>query len=125
MKNQYELKFEKMIFTMILSDKNHSHNQVDLFMDFHQNSCNYYDELCHALFLMSSGLTDHILWLTPSGMPYLAPERKREEDHQFLTREEIPEFNDDLVEQLEAALNSLWLPFPVNINSHSAFVSTL
>lgn len=124
MKNQYELKFEKMITTMILSDKNHSHNQVDLFMDFHQNSCNYYDELCHALFLLSSGQSDHILWLTPSGMPYLAPARKREEDHQFLTRDQIPEFKDDLVDQLETALNSFRWLFPTNTDSDAEFVST-
>lgn len=107
MKTQYELTFEESITAMILSNNDPSVNQLDLFMDFHRNSCTYYDIFCDGLYALSSGQSSRALWLTPSGRPYLADEQRNEGDRKLITYEQIPEFIDDLKEQLETALNFL------------------
>lgn len=107
MKTQYELTFEESVTAMILSNNNPSVNQLDLFMDFHRNSCTYYDIFCDGLYALSSGQTTRAIWLTPSGKPYLADEQRNEGDRQLINREQIPEFVDDLKEQLETALSLL------------------
>lgn len=108
MGNQYELKFEKTITAMILSDNNSDLSQVDLFMDFHRNSGTYYDNFCDALYELSSGQTTLPLWITPSGDFYLSALRQDSFDKQVLTHDKIPEFYDDLYDQLEAALVHIW-----------------
>lgn len=104
MKTQYEFNFEKSIIAMILANKDQLRNQLDLFIDFHRNSCDYYDTFCDALYSMSSGQTSDVLWLTPSGKPYLASEQRCEADFKLITPTELPEFEDDLKDQLETAL---------------------
>lgn len=107
MKTQYELKFEKTVVAMILAYDGSRYNQLDLFMDFSRNSCDYYDSICDALYFMSSGQTSDILWLTPSGKPYLAAEQRSEADYKWISANQLPEFEDDLKEQLETALAAL------------------
>lgn len=107
MKTQYEITYEKLVTSMILSDNNPSHNQLDLFMDFHRNSASYYDIFCDSLYNLSCGRCKHPLWITPSGKSYLAHEQLADDDRKLLTFEQIPDFEDDLVEQLETALTFL------------------
>lgn len=107
MKTQHELKYEKLITEIILSDNCKDFSQLDLFMDFHRNSYTYYDYFCDALFSMSCGHTTDSLWITPSGRPYLSSGREHEADYLVITRDQIPEFIDDLYEQLETAFACL------------------
>lgn len=102
MKSQYEIRFEKLIVTMILSDINPAHSQLELFMDFHRNSNVYYDIFCDALFVLANRLTDDFLWITPSGKPYLAPASISKDDFLIATLQQVPEFVDDLKTQLDS-----------------------
>ena len=107
MENQYELKFEKTIIEMILSNNNPDLNKADLVMDFHRNSSIYYDNFCDALYELSSGQTVLPLWITESGNSYLASSPRSREDRHVLNFDQIPEFTDDLYDQLSVALESL------------------
>lgn len=104
MKNQYELKFEKTIIEMILSNNHQDLSKTDLIMDFHRNSSIYYDNLCDALYELSNGQSIHPLWISASGNPYLSSISRNKEDLKVLTFDQIPEFIDDLYDQLKATL---------------------
>lgn len=107
MKTQYELKFEELVTKSILSNEHPICSRLDVFMDFHRNSSVYYDFLCDALYVLASGASSDTLWLTPSGRPYLAPQQQAEWDMKLLSSQQVPAFQDDLVEQLEVALAAL------------------
>lgn len=104
MKTQYELQFEREITAIILSKLGSIISPLEIFMDFHRNSNYYYDLFCDALLALSCGQSNEPLWITPSGRSYLAPARQSEFDLMVLTYEQIPEFENDLTDQLETAL---------------------
>ncbi len=107
MKSKYELTYEKLVTSMILSENISIQQQLDLFFEFHENSYTYYDTFCDALYELSCGHTTDSLWMTPSGKPYLSPDYQQEGDHRLLTYEQVPVFKEDLQEQLETALTSM------------------
>lgn len=107
MKTLYELKFEELVTRSILSNEHPYYSRLDIFMDFHRNSSLYYDFLCDSLYVLATGASFDTLWLTPSGRPYLAAKQEAEWDMKLLSSKQVPTFQDDLVEQLEAALTAL------------------
>lgn len=107
MKTQHELKYEELITELILIKNYTNYSQLDLFMDFHRNQHIYYDIFCDALYTMACGDSSYSLWLTPSGKPYLAEAYRAEEDLMVLSQEDVPVFEDDLKEQLDAAIVSM------------------
>ena len=107
MKTQFELHFEEAIAAMISSNSDSVHNQIKRFLDFHRNSCDYYDIFCDSLFALASGSAVNSLWITPSGESYLAFAQHDADDQLLLTHEQLPEFSGDLKIHLETALELL------------------
>lgn len=107
MKTVYELRYEEMITAAILANEDPVCSRLDLFMDFHRNSSVYYEFLCSALFDLACRKTSDSLWITQSGRPYLAVKAQSEGDCFLLSCRQVPEFQDDLEDQIEAALSAL------------------
>ena len=100
MKSMYERNYEKLIISSIAERECESCERADLFLDFYTNSSEYYEELCDALFRLSSGEKRGTLFMSLSGKPYISDTKANKSDKVLFCDAEIPEFNSDLHEQL-------------------------
>ena len=107
MKTAYELKYEEMITATILANEDPVCSRLDLFMDFHRNSSVYYEFFCSSLFDLACRKTHDSLWITQSGRPYLAAQAQTEGDLFLLSWGQVPAFQDDLKDQIEAGLYAI------------------
>ena len=107
MRTQFELHFEEAIAAMIANSSDSVHNQIKRFLDFHRNSCDYYDIFCDSLFALASGSADNSLWITPFGKSYLAFVQINADDKLLLSHGQLPEFAGDLRVHLEIAIDRL------------------
>lgn len=115
MKTVYELKFEKLLISSISACDCTVEEKAKLFWEFYNNGTAYYEELCEALFLMSTGQTECILYITAAGKPYLSFSPKGINDKVVLYNKELPKFHDDLYDQL----NYFFERFPSGKNIHN------
>ena len=104
MKTFLEQQYDKTIISRICLSELPSEDRVSLLIDFHNNSESYYDNLCAALLAVSTGQDNKPIWITPSGDCYLSLRTKSPKDRVLLYPDEVPEFEIDLVESLEAAI---------------------
>ncbi len=100
MKTSYELNYEKMIISSIAERECTSTERADMFLDFYMNSSTYYEELCDALYSLSSGEKRGTLYISQSGKPYISDTKAHESDDALFCDREIPAFNRDLHDQL-------------------------
>ena len=105
METKHELQYEEVVLRMIMSDLKLSQVQINMLIDYQHNWRTYYDSLCDALYVLANRGSSKSLWITPFGQPYLAFSQRNADDRKVLCAEDIPVFEDDLKEQLEAALS--------------------
>ena len=104
MKTLFELTFERLIISSISERKNH-HERMELFLEFHTFGAVYYEELCRALFELSTGEAEGTLWITSAGKPYIASSSRHCGDKAICSHITLPAFDGDLLDQLDSQLN--------------------
>ena len=107
MKSSYELKYEELIFSLILAYEKTKDRQIQLLLDFHQNGEEYYEALCDAAYELSVGRRTKALCISLSGKPFFSENDSTGEGFVLCYPAEIPVFEEDLMEQLEFLLSQL------------------
>lgn len=108
MKTAYELKFEKLIISSICeADHVTPHTRSELFHEFYKCGPSYYEELCDALFLLSTGECEGSLFMTPAGRPYISLGGWKKEDRWLFCGTDLPVFKGDLYDQLNYFIHSV------------------
>lgn len=107
MKTTYELQYESLIFSLIITHEESKERQLQLLMDFHQNAQTYYDALCDAVYDLSVGRKTGALYITESGKPFFSASGSQPDGYAVCYPAEVPEFKEDLIEQLEFVLGQL------------------
>ncbi len=73
-------------------------------LDFHNNSEMYYDNLCDALLAISTHQNIAPIWISPNGNCRSSLRIENPNDRILLYSDEVPDFDFDLVNQLEVAI---------------------
>jgi len=91
-KTKFEECFTRLIINRILHfEKTLAERSVQLY-DFHLNSSLYFDNLCDALYNMSSAGSNTYLWLKPNGDVYVSLHKKGRDDSLLIPRSVLPVF---------------------------------
>lgn len=100
-KTSLETQFEKLMIYHISSLDVSPQERAEIFVDFHENAGEYYDNLCDILYAVSTHAVRAPIWMTHSGEFYASTHKKSKKDIFLLPSSEIPDFLGDLVDQLE------------------------
>ncbi len=100
-KTSLETQFEKLMIYHICSLDVSPQERAKIFIDFHENADEYYDNLCDILYAVSTRAVRAPLWMTHSGEFYASTHKKNKKDVFLLPSSDIPDFIGDLVDQLE------------------------
>ena len=107
-KSNVEKQYEKLIIYRIAQlDTTPSHRAM-LFLDFHRNGRDYYEELCDLVYSASCGGPRTAIWLSPNGHIYGREEQKTNADIRLLEGTDIPPFQGDILEQLDIVFAELY-----------------
>lgn len=99
-KTEFEECYIRLIINRILHfDKPLAKRSVLLY-DFHLNSSLYFENLCDALYNMSSSGSNTYLWLKNNGDVYVSVDKKGSEDSLLISSSVLPVFEGDLDEHL-------------------------
>ena len=102
MKSETEIHYEHFIFERILHSSLSSQEKIIHFLNFHERNREYYESLCHLLYLQAIDENiRHSLWLTLSGEPYLALNAKNADDVCIMAYSDSPLFVDDIKDHLD------------------------
>jgi len=101
LKTSLEQQFEKRVLYHICTRDISLGHRISLLLDFHNNGCKYYEELCDILYAASTNSSPSSIWMTESGRFYILPHKQKDTDLCLCACSDIPPFNGDLVDQLE------------------------
>ena len=99
-----EQKFEQQVMRFIRKLELPAGKRELLLLDFHNNSSEYYINLCDALYAVSTGQNLKPVWLTQEGNCYLSLYAQASDDRLLIYPDEVPPFQLDLINQLEVAI---------------------
>ena len=100
MKTLTELHYEKQIIHSIAERDCSAQKRAEYFSEFYKYGSAYFEEVCDALFFLSTGEKKGTLYLTPAGKPYISHQQKGRFDKGLFSGEELPPFCGDLCSQL-------------------------
>lgn len=107
-KSNIEKQYDKLIIHHISNIDVCPAHRAAFFLDFHQNSRTYYDELCDLLYVLSVGELFAPLWMSHSGQVYACTHPKEKHDVFLADCRELPAFTGDLVEHLDYVFSRIY-----------------
>lgn len=107
-KSNIEKQYQKLVIHYISHLEICPEQRAALFLDFHENSSQYYDDLCDILYCASTDDTPVPIWLDPCGEVYLSAHR-RNASHTFLMdSKDLPHFKGDLLEHFDYVFTRIY-----------------
>ena len=100
LKTVFELQYEKAIILSIAESECSEQERAERFYEFYRNGMVYYEELCDALYYLSTKQELGNLYINPAGKPYISFTPRNFKDRKLFSGEELPLFQSDLQEQL-------------------------
>ena len=107
-KSTTEKQYAKLMIHYISNLELCPDQRAALFLDFHENSRDYYDSLCDLLYEASTSDFSMPLWLNSNGEVYASASR-RNATHTFLMdSQELPNFNGDIMEHFDHVFTKIY-----------------
>lgn len=100
-KTSLETQFDRLMINHICSLNISPHSRAQILFDFHENSSAYYENLCDILFSVSTHAVRAPIWMNHSGEIYASTHKKNKNDIFLLSSSEVPDFEGDIVVQIE------------------------
>lgn len=102
-----EQKFERKVIRHIWNSQLGEEEKMNLIVRFHDKAEDFYDNLCDALYAISTGQNMKPVWITDGGDCYLSLYSRSAGDRILVYPDEVPPFQLDLIDQLEVAIQKI------------------
>lgn len=100
--------YERLVIQRIEEQEIPLEDKCELLLDFHNNSKEYYEQLCEYSYLLSKGTCELCLWLSLNGKPHLSLSATNKNDVVLLKPNSYPIFlDDDIIDCVNIILQNL------------------
>lgn len=109
MKTEYMKQYEERVVHYISNLDIAPQTRAIFYLDFLNNSEEYFDELCTLIYGFSSNILPRqgkYIWLTPSGAPYISSVKRKSFDQNLVGVADIAPFDGDIRQTLSKSLSN-------------------
>ena len=124
-KTLLQTQFEKLMINHICTLDISSQERAQIFLDFHENADGYYENLCDLLYAVSTHAVRAPIWMNHSGEIYASTHKKNKNDIFLLPSSDIPDFEGDIVVQMELIFLYIYRASSQNFRKCSDNVHTM